>query len=271
MTQDDRRLARKVLAAVSFVLAGCSEGSTERRATPGQFAGGEQSDSAKRRTSGTDPATETPTPTDDRVDRRHSRGSTATPTETATSTPEQSPTPTATPSVGPGGSGGGSTGGTRYGGDTTTGGGGGASGGTSDAGPASATPTPTQSNGSDDGPPLSLATDDLALPASRRASVTLTDRQAGHFLSLDAGTRVRTRYTVQADDGTPLNGYLLPMSELEAYRAGEPFTPLVSHTDTTTVELGPFALVTGQYALVVEPAATGASTEPSVTLDLSLG
>lgn len=260
MSDDSRSVMGTVLASFGALAAGCQ---SLRSAV-----GDDGSDTRSNALPGGQPrATDTPTPevTDTTTTSRarppdtsgvqsppatsspptpSPTASTSTPTtttQTATKTPGTTPTNGSTGSVG-GTGGGGTTGGSSdvTGGGSTDGTDGGSGATTDDGG--SLEPT--------DGPHARLGGES----ATVEGTMAIDDRLSGYLCDVNLEGPALVHYGFTSADAEPLNVYLLPHGELEAYLDGGFARACASLTELTSFDLGPMRLSHGRYALVATPA-----------------
>lgn len=307
MTDNARRLASKVVAGVSLLLAGCTEiqrsgGADERVNTDGLQANrtglGEQSlqETPRVKPRGTD---------------THEGGTTPgpTPTRKPDSTPPNDPTPTAdaatptrtaamateTPATPGGGNGseswppdsgtsasvsGGSTTGGSAGGSTGGGGGGesvstptGRSGSKSGDGSNDGSGDGSNDGSGDDstgGPALAVVGTSGTAPLTAERTISLGASEFGYLCDADLDRAFVATYSFAAADGRPLNVSLLPHENLDPLRAGDAYRTHLTFSGLPSFQMGPFTLSAGRYAIVVEQADDSATTPVPVTFGFEL-
>lgn len=306
MGDSAKRLASTAVAGVGLLVAGCSElrnsvGGGEQRAaaprSPDRTAVENESltEQPAGRSGGTNPggaqgSTDgTPGANRDTTTRMS--------TPVATSTPSSSrPTPAGptatdpTPTPGSGHAGGGAGGSASGSLDAV----GGSAGGTAGTGGASATAgtsggtigTSTgttgssgskldgtggeSSDGSGDGPALVVVGESGTAPYSARRTISLGDSELGYLCDVDLKRPFVTWYSFGAGEDRPLYCYLLPPDQLDRLLAGEAHGTLLTISDLSSFEMGPFTLAEGRYAIVVEQAAQSSTGPVEVTFEFEL-
>lgn len=278
MGDSTRRLAAKVVAAVGLLVAGCSESrnpeapsqqlernrsQVDRTATPRP--------TPQEQPTPTQMSTETPTETPSRTprqsradtptessDRTPSKPASGGTTNTATPTSRE-PTATEPPSVSAGGSASGRDSGSAGGAGTSD-----SSTGESDGSSSESTDEAA------DGTTLSVVGEDGTAPFSASRTISLEESAVGYLCELDLKRPFVTRYSFAAADGRPLNCYLLPHDELDAFRHDKSHVTCLSITSLPSFEMGPFKLSTGRYAIVVEQADSSSTGQVGVKGEFEL-
>lgn len=110
----------------------------------------------------------------------------------------------------------------------------------------------------------------MALPYSARRTVSVGTSEVRYLCDVDLPGAFVTRYSFAAADGRPLNCSLLAHDQLEALRAGDDYSTLLSFTGLPAFEMGPFTLADGRYAIVVEQADSSATDPVDVTFEFEL-
>lgn len=124
--------------------------------------------------------------------------------------------------------------------------------------------------GSGDGPALVVVGESGTAPYSARRTISLGDSELGYLCDVDLKRPFVTWYSFGAGEDRPLHCYLLPTDQLDLLLAGEAHRTLLTISDLSSFEMGPFTLAEGRYAIVVEQAAQSSTGPVEVTFEFEL-